>query len=101
MSVHSEYSRALEALLSCLEAIDGAEAVIWSDDLRNARSGRNPDLSTAAKAALHVLDAIDQARGLLASRGIGPDADAVRAPSEHLRAHCVSVLGAVVASGEN
>ncbi len=93
MSVHGEYGRALEALLSCVQRIDDATARDWADGLANARATQNPDLSTAAKTCLRVLDAIKTEGVLSTPAGIGPDTDALREPYLHLLAHCRMVLG--------
>ena len=93
MSVHGEYGRALEVLLICVQRIDNAAARDWADGLANARAAQNPDLSTAARTCLRVLDAIDAEGVLSAPAGIGPDADALREPYQHLLAHCHAVLG--------
>jgi hypothetical protein len=93
MSVHGEYSRALEALLVCVQRLEGDSASQWAGGLTNARSSQQPDLSSAAKACLVVLDAIDSERALSSPPDIGPDADPLRGPFGSLRAHCHALLG--------
>jgi hypothetical protein len=93
MSVHSEYARALNALLLGLSRLDTAEARDWAEALGKARSSQNPDLSTAATLCVDVLDTIDEARSYSAEARIGPDLDPLREPYLQLRAHCRAVLG--------
>ena len=93
MSVHGEYNRALESLLADLRKIDDLLAKDWIEALEAARTGRNADLTAAAKHCLAVLDAIDARRALSARPGIGPDTDPLREPFLHLRAHCHAILG--------
>jgi len=95
VSVHGEYSRSLEALLSCLKRLETTAAKDWALGLTRARSSQNPDLSTAATACMRVLDTIDAERALSSEAEIGPDSDALREPSAHLRAHCRAVLGSL------
>ena len=93
MSVHSEYGRALEALLTAVRRLDTAAAKDWAAGLTQARSSQYPDLSTAAKVCMRVLDSIDAQRSLSSNAPIGPDLDPLREPFVHLRAHCRAVLG--------
>jgi hypothetical protein len=93
MSVHGEYGRALEALLICVQRLDTAAAKQWAAGLTQARSSQNPDLSTAARACMRVLDSIDAERSLSSRAQIGPDLDPLREPFAHLYAHCRAVLG--------
>jgi len=93
MSVHSEYGRALEALLIGLQRLDTPDARDWETALISARASLNPDLSTAAMLCERVLDAIDRGRSLSRGTDIGPDLDPLREPYLHLRAHCRAVLG--------
>ena len=93
MSVHSEYSRALETLLVCVQRLADNSASDWVQGLRDARAGQHPDLCTAAKKCLVVLDAIDVERALSSTTGIGPDPDPLREPFGSLRAHCHALLG--------
>ncbi len=75
MSVHSEYGRALEALLIGLQRLDTPDARDWETALIMARASLNPDLSTAAMLCERVLDAIDRGRSLSRGTEIGPDLD--------------------------
>jgi len=93
MSVHGEYDRALEALLTALERLETGDARDWAAGLTQARSSQNPDLSTAAKVCMRVLDSLDAQRALSSNAQIGPDLDPLREPFVHLRAHCRAVLG--------
>ena len=49
MSVHGEYSRALENLIACLRALDPADAKGWIRRLERVRIEGHPDLSSAAR----------------------------------------------------
>ena len=94
MSVHGEYSRALEALLAVLRQLGDPPAGAWIAGLERARPGPGLDLSGAANRCLRVLRDIEST-GSLPSR-IGetdPPHDPLRAPFEHLHAHCRIVLG--------
>lgn len=93
MSVHSEYGRALEALLLCVQKLEGEAAGEWAADLIRARSSQHSDLSAAAKACLPILESIDAERSLSSHSQIGPDLDPLREPFAHLHAHCRAVLG--------
>ena len=93
MSVHGEYSRALEALLVCVQRLADNPASDWVQGLRDARAGQHPDLCAAAKKCLVVLDAIDVERALSSTTGIGPDPDPLREPFANLRALCHVLLG--------
>lgn len=93
MSVHSEYGRALEALLSCVQRLETADATAWASELTKARVSQHPDLSTAAAACRRVLDSIDADRSLSSRAGIGPEVDPLREPFARMHAHCRAVLG--------
>jgi hypothetical protein len=94
MSVHGEYSRALEALLTPLRQIELEMESGWVIALENARVGAQRDLSAAAKTCLLALEAIDAERHLSTrSPDIGPENDPLRAPFQHLQAHCEALLG--------
>jgi hypothetical protein len=93
MSVHSEYGRALEAFLICVQRLETAVANDWASELVKARSSQNPDLSTAAKVCMSVLRSIDAERLLSSRAPIGPDLDPLREPFLHLHSHCMAVLG--------
>jgi hypothetical protein len=93
MSVHGEYDRALEALLTSVQRLETVAARDWAAALTQARSSQNPDLSTAAKACMRVLDSIDAQRSLSSNAHVGPDPDPLREPFVHLRAHCRAVVG--------
>jgi len=93
MSVHTEYGRALDALLFGLQRLGAPEARGWAAELVEARVSQNLDLGTAATLCMGVLDHIDEVRSLSSQTGIGPDLDPLREPFDHLRAHCRAVLG--------
>lgn len=93
MSVHSEYGRALEALLMSVQRLETAAAIDWAAGLIQARVSQQKDLSTAAKICLRVLDSIDTERSLSRKAAIGPDVDPLREPFARLQAHCRAVLG--------
>jgi len=94
MSVHGEYSRTLEAFLTSLRQIERAGKSEWIVALENARIAAHRDLSAAAQACLIALEAIDAERDLSSpSSGVGPENDPLRAPFQHLKAHCEAVLG--------
>ena len=93
MSVHAEYSRALEALLICVQRLETAAAEQWVIGLTQARSSQNQDLSSAAKACMRVLDSIEAERSFSSPAPAGPDLDPLREPFANLRAHCRAVLG--------
>ena len=93
MSVHGEYSRALEALLASIRQIKTDGAAQWVTSLEAARISQHEDLSTAARECLSALDPIEKHRGLSAAAGVGPDSDPLREPYQHLVAHCRSILG--------
>ena len=93
MSVHGEYGRALEALLISVQRLETATAKQWATGLIQARASQNPDLSSAAKACMRVLDSIDAERSISSPAPAGPDLDPLREPFATLRAHCRAVLG--------
>jgi hypothetical protein len=94
MSVHGEYSRALEALVTSIRQLNTDGAAQWVTDLEAARISQHEDLSTAAKECLVALGRIEKSRELSSASRIGPDSDALREPYQRLLAHCRSVLGA-------
>ncbi len=93
MSVHNEYGRALEALLTSIRRIESEDAQQWATDLEAARFGQHGNLSVAAKQCLIALDRINADRDLWGPPGVGPDVDPLRDPYQHLLAHCRSILG--------
>jgi hypothetical protein len=93
MSVHSEYGRALESLLSRLRELESDRTGEWIDALEGVRSDRNADLSTAATKCMAVLDSLDAALHVTSEDECASHARYLRDPFEHLRAHCRSLLG--------
>ena len=93
MSVHGEYSRALETMLVSLRRLEEEGAKEWTEALLRARVDGGLDLSTAARDCLLVLESIDATRDLSSPAGIGSETDPLREPFQHLLLHCRSVLG--------
>lgn len=85
MSVHGEYSRALESLIACVRALQESDRDDWLGRLEQARVEGNPDLSAAAKRAREVLRDLD---------GIDSESPRLAEASTHLLAHCRLILGA-------
>jgi hypothetical protein len=86
VSVHSEYSRALESFLDRLRGLTPAESAPWIAALEASRIGAHPNLSSAARACLDVLESIQRdARAMQAS--------GLRDPQDILEAHCRIILG--------
>ncbi len=93
MSVHGEYLRSLRILEVRLAEAGDAFAAPWLEALANARVDGQRDLSTAARAALALLDRLE-------AEAVGPDAErrsALRDACHHLRAHCRAILGLAAA----
>ena len=84
MSVHGEYSRALESLIACVRALGEPERGDWLSRLEQARVERHPDLSAAASQARETLQVLDR---------IVSDSPRVAEASAHLLAHCRLILG--------
>ena len=84
MSVHGEYSRALETLIACARALAPDVRADWTTRLEKARIERQPDLSAAARTALDVLRGLDT---------IAQESPPIAAAQAHLRAHCGVILG--------
>ncbi len=84
MSVHGEYSRALESLIACVRALDlpGRESRL--ERLANARVERHPDLSTAARNSLEALRDLSE---------IETASPRIEEASTHLQSHCRMILG--------
>jgi hypothetical protein len=93
VSVHGEYSRALESLFARVRLLSRNERDGWLRELDSARVDRNPDLSAAARKGRHVLESISKI--LESNDGLpgSPDADFLREPIDHLSAHCRAILG--------
>jgi hypothetical protein len=104
MSVHGEYARALRMLIVRLEEYEAlAEGkAAWTARFQGAVVEESRDLSTAARTADALLDALDRELGddpegasvgrpdLPGARGgLGPLRDACA----NLRAHCRAILG--------
>ena len=86
MSVHSEYARALETMLDRLRSLSHPEVESWLEALTAARVGARPDLSSAARECLRILESIAHDPKARAAEGL-------REPRERLEAHCRSILG--------
>jgi hypothetical protein len=93
VSVHGEYSRALESLLARVRCLTREERERWLSALEEARVERNPDLTRAATRCRETLEAMAPTLGLSAAEAASRDAEALREPFEHLLAHCRIVLG--------
>lgn len=94
MSVHGEYSRALENVVSQLEALADERAPAWATQLSDARVARHPDLTSAARACLDALSSMQRdGRDPDEVSPAGARADALEGAIEHLLAHCRIVLG--------
>jgi hypothetical protein len=84
MSVHGEYSRALEALITFTRALAPDVRADWPERLESARIGQHPDLSTAARTALDTVEGL---------REICANSPPIAAAEAHLRSHCGAILG--------
>lgn len=85
MSVHGEYSRALEHVIACLRAVEGEAAARVRESFEGARIEGQPDLSQAARSARDAL-------GKLSALDL--DSPRLAESAEHLQAHCRVILGA-------
>jgi hypothetical protein len=86
VSVHSEYSRAVEAMLDRIQALDHPQRDSWIAELESSRVGSHPELSAAARTARAVLTSIAK----------DPEARTVEGlidPRDRLEAHCRAILG--------
>lgn len=83
LSVHGEYSRALENVVVCVRALDRPERSDWLDALEGARLSAHPDLSSAARAALSTVSVLHQT----------PAGERLTDVVSHLEAHCRAILG--------
>ncbi len=93
MSVHAEYSRALETILDRLRSLPHPEVESWLEQFEAARVGAQPDLSAAARACLRVLKSIELDPNARATEGL-------RDPHERLEAHCRAILGEPITASE-
>jgi hypothetical protein len=82
MSVHGEFSRTLEGVIDVLRSShEPPEADAWRKALEEARLDTQPDLSSAARAALAIVD------------GLNAPPERVAILAEHLARHCRVILG--------
>ena len=93
MSVHGEYSRALENLLARVRVLSRTERDSWLQALEAARIDRHPDLTSAAETCREILESIADSLALSAPQPDSADAEWLREAYEHLVAHCQAVLG--------
>ena len=93
MSVHGEYSRALESLVARVRCLAREDRERWLSALEASRIERNPDLTRAATRCREALEAMAPTFGLSPSDAATTDAEMLREPFEHLLAHCRIVLG--------
>jgi hypothetical protein len=84
MSVHGEYSRALETLIACVRALNRPDRDEWIERLERARVERNPDLTAASKLAIEMRGPLEDL-----TEGAPPAVDAC----ERLLSHCRLILG--------
>ncbi|MBJ22832.1 MAG: hypothetical protein CL933_25760 [Deltaproteobacteria bacterium] len=84
MSVHGEYSRALETLIACVRTLDRPDRESRIEQLANARVDRNPDLSTAARNSLEALRDLAETEATPTR---------IAEASTHLLSHCRIILG--------
>jgi len=87
VSVHSEYSRALEAILDRLRSLDHAQTENWLAMFEAARVGNQADLSSAAREARRLL-------AIIANDPKAQSVDGLHEPRARLEAHCRAILGA-------
>ncbi len=84
MSVHGEFARALERVIDAFGSTTHARGADWLGRLEDARLDRQPDLSSAARAALDVSDEI----------ATTPDTERrIADVVDHLDRHCRVILG--------
>ena len=86
MSVHGEFSRALEALIDRLRGFDHSATMGWIALLEETRIGQQPDLSAAAHEAVRIL-------GLIRNHPDAKNVSGLVDPMSRLEAHCRAVLG--------
>jgi hypothetical protein len=86
MSVHGEYSRALEAMIHRLRSLPNPNVESWITGLEAARVGAQPDLSAAARESLRVLASIAKDSSAQAAEGLHD-------PETRLEMHCRAILG--------
>ncbi len=107
MSVHGEYERTLENLILHLGQLPADSGPRWVDAFSKLRLKDQPDLSTAARESLALLDDISaQIPAVFITGGGGGKQGASTEPlgnildetASHLRAHCQAILGV---SGQN
>lgn len=89
MSVHGEFSRTLERLIDCVGMLDGGEPAAILETLKNARISAQPDLSSAARAALSAVAALEAFRRSTSA----PESALLAEVQDHLQAHCGAILG--------
>lgn len=86
MSVHGEYSRALETLIDHVRTLSHQDAVSWLQTLESARIDDQRDLSTAARTGLGLITRMQKDPVITQSK-------ALREPIDHLEAHIRAILG--------
>ena len=84
MSVHSEYGRTLENVLAAVEMLEPERGEPHRAALERARLGAQPDLESAARAALEALEGL---------AGIAVAGERLTEVADHLDAHCRVILG--------
>lgn len=101
MSVHSEYHRALRALLVRLTESEFLVGEAWVEQLEIVQTEADRDLSTAAKTTLDLISRLEASLGnahpstsnLRAAREPLPPLELLRDACHHLRDHCRAILG--------
>lgn len=81
MSVHGEFSRALESVIDALRSCSTPESNIWLDQLELSRLELQPDLSSAARAALAGVERMNS------------PPERIEALGAHLASLCCVILG--------
>lgn len=89
MSVHGEFSRTLERLIDCVGMLDGEESAAIRKALEDARISAQPDLSSAARAALSAVAVLETFRRSTSA----PESALLSELQGHLQAHCDAILG--------
>ena len=85
MSVHGEYSRALETLIVAVRALEAADREPWLQRFTEARVDRQPDLSAAARQSVEVIRDLETTQS----------APRIVDLCANLLAHCQMILGSL------
>lgn len=98
MSVHGEYERSLENLILHLDQLPSESGHAWVKAFGALRMNAQPDLSTASRECLALIDRILREIPALsqADDACGtelPHGNILGESASHLRAHCQAILG--------